>query len=95
MPKEEKGFVRIDLKLENKHIVCTIEDNGIGREAAEERKRLRNENHNSYGTQITSSRLDLVNSLYGTSLKTTYTDLVNGNGEPAGTKVELHIPILT
>lgn len=95
MPKEEKGIVRVDLRLEDKHIICTIEDNGIGRQAAEERKKLRNENHNSFGTQITSSRLDLVNSLYGISLKTSYTDLVNGNGEPSGTKVVLHIPILT
>ncbi len=34
MPGENKGFVRIDLKLEKEYILCTIEDNGIGREAA-------------------------------------------------------------
>jgi len=52
-------------------------------------------NHNSLGTQIVTSRLDLVNSLYGTSLKTIYTDLKDENGEPEGTRVEIHIPILT
>ena len=95
MPKEEKGFVTIDLTLKDKYIVCTIEDNGIGREAAHEMQSHRNNNHNSLGTQITASRLDLVNSLYGTSLKTTYTDLVNENGKPGGTRVEIHIPIMT
>jgi hypothetical protein len=52
-------------------------------------------NHNSLGTRIISSRLDLVNSLYGTSLKTYYTDLKNEKGEPAGTRVEIQIPILS
>jgi LytS/YehU family sensor histidine kinase len=95
MPGEGKGSLRIDLKLENEYILCTIEDNGIGREAAYERRKMSNHNHNSLGTQIVSSRLDLVNALYGTSLKTIYTDLMNENGEPAGTRVEIQIPILS
>ena len=52
-------------------------------------------NHSSLGTQIVSSRLNLVNALYGTSLKTIYTDLKNIEGEPAGTRVEIQIPLLT
>jgi tetratricopeptide (TPR) repeat protein len=95
MPCEGKGLVKISLKLENVYISCTIEDNGIGREAARENKRKSENNHNSLGTQIVSSRLDLVNALYGTSLKTIYTDLKNINGEPEGTRVEIQIPILT
>jgi tetratricopeptide (TPR) repeat protein len=95
MPGENKGFVKIDLKLENEYILCTIEDNGIGRDAAFERKRNGDNNHNSLGTRIVSSRLDLVNALYGTSLKTTYTDLRNETGEAAGTRVEIQIPILS
>ncbi|MBK8884257.1 MAG: histidine kinase [Bacteroidales bacterium] len=95
MPGENKGFLKVDLKLENEYISCTIEDNGIGREAALDRKNKSGNNHNSLGTQIVSSRLDLVNALYGTSLKTIYTDLKNENGEPAGTRVEIQIPILS
>ncbi|HUV01243.1 MAG TPA: histidine kinase [Bacteroidales bacterium] len=95
MPREGKGSVRIDIKLEKDFLLCTIEDNGIGRNAARERNLKRETNHNSLGTQITTSRLDLVNALYGTSLKTVYTDLKNENGESAGTRVEIHIPIMT
>jgi tetratricopeptide (TPR) repeat protein len=95
IPMEGKGFVRIDMKLAKEHIICTIEDNGIGREAANELRKKKTTNHNSLGTQITASRLDLVNALYGTSLKTIYTDLKNDKGEPEGTRVEIHIPILT
>ncbi len=95
MPLEGNGLVKIDLKLEKSYISCTIEDNGIGREAAQERKMKSEKNHNSLGTQIVTSRLDLVNTLYGTSLKTIYTDLKNENGLPVGTRVVIHIPILT
>jgi two-component system LytT family sensor kinase len=94
IPAENKGFIKVDLKLNTDYIKCTIEDNGIGREAAQKRKVKSDKNHNSLGTQIVSSRLDLVNALYGTSLKTNYTDMKNDNGEPVGTRVEIHIPII-
>jgi tetratricopeptide (TPR) repeat protein len=94
LAKEGKGLVNIDLKLKDDYILCVIEDNGIGREAAKERNLKREKNHNSLGTQITKSRLDLVNELYGTSLQTIYTDLKDENGEPAGTRVEIHIPLI-
>lgn len=94
MPREGKGFVRIEIKLLNDYLLCTIEDNGVGREAARERSIKRECNHNSLGTQITASRLDLVNALYGTSLKTVYTDLKNEAGEATGTRVEINIPIM-
>ena len=95
IPGETKGMISIDLRLGQDHITCIIEDNGIGREAAMKRKEKLGGNHNSLGTRIVSSRLDLVNSLYGTSLKTIYTDLKNEQGEPAGTRVEIHIPIIS
>ena len=95
MPSEGKGLVKIKLKLENEYISCIIEDNGIGREAAQDRKRKSEDNHSSLGTRIVSSRLDLVNALYGSSLKTIYTDLKNIKGEPEGTMVEIQIPIMT
>jgi len=95
IPKEGKGFVKIDISLKKDYLLCNIEDNGIGRDASKERNNRRESNHNSLGTQITASRLDLVNSLYGTSLKTIYTDLKNEMGEAVGTNVEIHIPIIS
>jgi tetratricopeptide (TPR) repeat protein len=95
MPMETKGKVRIDIKLVNDYLTCTIEDNGIGRDAARERKTEKEGNHNSLGTRIATSRLDLVNALYGSCLKTTYIDLKDPDGRPAGTKVEMQIPVLT
>ena len=92
--KEEKGFVHIDLMMAEDMLVCTIEDNGIGRKAAMEIKNQKNGNHNSLGTKITESRLNLVNSLYGKSMRIDYKDITNESGNAAGTKVKIYIPIM-
>lgn len=96
MHKENgKGLLNVELQLQKGQILCTIEDNGIGRAKAMEIKLQKNSHHQSMGTNITESRLKLVNELYGNSMKVEYTDLQDDNGEPAGTKVEINIPIIT
>ncbi|MBC8436174.1 MAG: histidine kinase [Bacteroidetes bacterium] len=93
--KEDSGELKIALSLEYDYISCVIEDNGIGREAAVEIRKSKEFNHNSLGTRITESRLDLVNALYGTSLKVIYSDLKDDAGKAIGTRVEIHIPIMS
>lgn len=93
--KDEKGFLSVDLKLLEDKIECTIEDNGIGRNAAMEIKKQKNGSHNSLGTKITESRLNLVSSFYGKNTKIDYTDLEDENGNPNGTRVVIYIPIIT
>jgi tetratricopeptide (TPR) repeat protein len=95
MYRDEKGKVSIALGLAKDHILCTIEDNRIGREASREINRSKEKNHNSLGTQITESRLNLVSTLYGKDMKTRFTDLKDEQGNAAGTRVEIQIPILT
>ncbi len=95
MNKEEgRGHVRVDLKLKNDHILCSIQDNGIGRRRAMEIKAARKAGHNSLGTKITASRLKLVNSLYGKEMKVHYTDLQDEKGNARGTRVEVTIPVV-
>jgi tetratricopeptide (TPR) repeat protein len=96
MNKEDgKGYLQVEMQLHDEQIICTIEDNGIGRVKAMELKKERNNKHRSLGTNITESRLKLVNEIYGKNMKVAYTDLMNERGEPAGTKVEINIPIIT
>lgn len=94
-PAEGKGYINIDLRLKDNHVLCTIEDNGIGRDAAKKIRQKNGDEHNSLGTHITESRLDLVNALYGTDLKIVYTDLKDDQGKATGTRVEINIPILS
>lgn len=95
MLREDKGLVTVSLTLEEDYLSCRIEDNGIGREASREINLKKQHTHSSLGTQITESRLKLVNEFYGKSLKTIYTDLKDDHGMASGTRVEIHIPILT
>ena len=90
-----KGYLKVDLQLEPQQILCTIEDNGIGRAKANEIKQQKERNHHSMGTTFTESRLKLVNELYGNSMKVVYTDLVDERGEAAGTRVQVNIPIIS
>lgn len=95
MNKDGKGTLKVDLKLFKDYILCTIEDDGIGRQAAMEIKKNKNGKHNSLGTKITESRLTLANRIYGTNMKVTYTDLKDKEGKAAGTRVEIHLPIMS
>jgi LytS/YehU family sensor histidine kinase len=96
MNKENgKGSLSVEMQLKKGQIHCIIQDNGIGRAKAMEINQKKNNHHQSMGTNITESRLKLVNELYGKSMKIEYTDLLDDNGEPAGTKVEINIPIIT
>ena len=95
MHKEGKGLIRIDLSFRDNLILCTIEDNGIGRDKSREINREKNHHHQSLGTTITESRLKLVNELYGRQMQVSYTDLTDHDGNPSGTRVEISIPIIT
>lgn len=90
-----KGHLHIELRLLNDQILCTIEDNGIGRTKAMEIRRQKNTPHQSMGTTITETRLRLVNELYGQKMQVHYTDLQDIHGDPAGTRVQLNIPVIT
>lgn len=93
--KPDHGLLTIGMQLCQRHICCTIEDNGIGREAASEIKKQKDTSYNSLGTKITESRINITNALYGTDLKVIFTDLKDDGNNPCGTRVELQLPLMT
>jgi len=93
IPLEKKGMLSIDIRQKENKIYAVITDNGIGREKSEELKKGRNRNHQSLGSKITENRINLLNAIHKNNLKITYSDLTDQNGNPAGTKVELTIPL--
>jgi two-component system, LytTR family, sensor kinase len=94
--KTSKGKLLVELKLiDNMIIECIIEDNGIGRERSAEINRVKNKNHQSLGTSITTERLNIIDSIMGNKLKIEYIDLKDETDKAIGTRVIIHIPILT
>lgn len=93
--KKGKGNISIEFKMQNNHLHCNIEDNGIGRDAASEiRCRSGLMPGKSYGTRINEDRLRLMNSMYGKKLGVKFVDLTDNFNKPAGTRVELDLPVL-
>jgi tetratricopeptide (TPR) repeat protein len=92
--KPGKGHIDIEFKLEKDLLFCSIEDNGIGRSRAATIGREFHSNHKSLGTHITQDRMKLLRVLYGKKLDIKYIDLINNHNSPAGTRVEINLPIL-
>ncbi|MEJ7681304.1 MAG: hypothetical protein WKG06_26335 [Segetibacter sp.] len=70
-----------------------VQDNGVGRAKAQEIKSKSATAHKSYGLQITSDRIKIVNKLYGIKATVTVDDLYDSAQQPVGTKVTLLIPV--
>lgn len=88
-----KGRVEIILSADDHKLKCVVQDNGIGRGKAEEIKAMKTGNRKrSMGMQITRDRIEMINKLYGTRTTVEITDLVDREGNSAGTRVELTIP---
>ncbi|HEY1195760.1 sensor histidine kinase [Flavobacterium sp.] len=91
-PKEEKGLLKINFTQMNdqKNLICTIKDNGIGLAAS--RKLKINENHQSLSTTITDERLTKMQKEYpNAGFKVLERETENGE---TGCIVIINIPIL-
>lgn len=93
-PKEDEGKLEIRMRLKANTLICSVIDNGIGREKAREMRQLsKRKDYKSLGMKITHDRLELINRLNGSHLSLTITDLYKEDGSAAGTRVDIFIPV--
>lgn len=88
MPKEHEARLKIVVGKQDHFLRIVIEDNGIGRKAAAER---RVKAHPSHGLSITADRLRTLSQVLGAEAHFQIDDLAE-NGVPAGTRVTLLLP---
>ncbi|EPB65873.1 histidine kinase, partial [Ancylostoma ceylanicum] len=91
MPLEGKrtGVITLRMDIEQQTIKIVIEDNGVGRKSKEQHS-----GHESLSMKVTEERLSIVNSLYKDDKPSLQViDLTDENGTPAGTRIELKIPL--
>lgn len=84
------GTLTINVRQKDDAIVFEIEDDGIGREAAD---KLREQNfpvHKSMGIKITEERLKLINEHHNVAFEV---DDLKGDAGPSGTKVTVWVKI--
>ncbi|MEZ4856775.1 MAG: tetratricopeptide repeat protein [Gelidibacter sp.] len=80
--KEGKGHIQIDIKQKDGMLLCSIDDDGVGRIKTD----LINENK-SLGMTITKNRIDIINRNKDTNDSITLTD------KAQGLRVEVKLPI--
>lgn len=91
MTKQGERLVLIYFTLSSDDLlVCTVTDNGIGREAASRLKQNNHTQHKSKGLSLVYDRLNILQQQYGHTFKVTIKDIFDNN-VPAGTEVKLHI----
>jgi LytS/YehU family sensor histidine kinase len=93
MHKEEQGKLVIDLREDGDYLICSITDDGIGRKKAAELKSKSASTHKSMGMKITADRIASMKWRKANDNGIQITDLVLPDGTPAGTRVEIKIPI--
>lgn len=94
MHKKEKGLLQVHFSLSGQQLICTVEDNGIGRAKSAEINAKKSTNHQSQGTAIAINRLRLLSDVKkGIINDVTFVDLYD-DGHEAGLKVIIKLPLL-
>ncbi len=89
---EAKGNISIDVRQHEDELLCTIEDNGVGRDKAQQMRDKSVIKNRSLGIKITEERLRLRNRRHnGECIQ--ITDLKDRLNHAIGTRVTIHIPI--
>jgi hypothetical protein len=81
------GYLNIDFKRETDALICTIDDNGIGRKKAAEIKSKSLKSYKSRGTEITEERLRSLELIENTKIEISIIDKKDENQVAIGTKI--------
>jgi LytS/YehU family sensor histidine kinase len=92
--KSKKGNLTINFTLKEEFVQCIVEDDGVGRRAAEEIKKGKLFQHNSVATRVTGERLQILNKVFEMPTSIQTIDLTDEAGNPSGTRVIIDLPII-
>lgn len=85
----KKGEKELKIRFsKSDHLICIIEDNGIGRKRSDE---IKQRHHHSFASDATEKRLELLKNYTRQDFSIEITDLYD-NGAAAGTLVTIHFP---
>jgi PAS domain S-box-containing protein len=87
--KPDKGLLRIAVKNDGDRVLFSVEDNGIGRRAAQALRAKNFPKHKSMGTILTEERLRLINEQDKVALE--IQDLQDDAGNATGTRVNIWV----
>ncbi len=91
-PKASGGYLKLGFVVVGKELLCTVEDNGVGRGNARKQAQGEAGTRKSFGLKIARERLQLMHRSSENPLK--IVDLADVDGKSTGTLVEIRLPII-
>jgi len=88
MPNPDGGRVKISIERQNDYLRLIIEDNGIGRERSAGQS-----TSTGKGLKLTGEFYSILNEINKNPISHNIKDLYSESGEPAGTLVEVWVPV--
>jgi len=88
MARTEGGALKINVVKQKNYLVLSIEDNGIGRKMAEGSSKSTGK-----GLKLTGEFYDILNQINKKPIKHLIIDLYDKNNAPAGTRIEVWVPV--
>ena len=86
------GLIILNFSIEGEYLVCSVEDNGIGREKSRQLKGKTVIEYQSQGMTLTARRIEMINRNFNNPIMIGISDIYKEN-EVAGTKVMIRIPL--
>ena len=93
IPMDGINKIAIRFSKKENYLQCRIQDNDIGRKAAEAQRERYQKTHKSFATQIMKERINIFNYYNKENLDFEIEDLYDANGAATGTVVTLTIPL--
>ena len=91
--EDDKGRIDIRFVETDVYLICTIEDNGVGREQSQQYKSLMPIEYQSRGMTLTARRMEMMGNAQTGPMLIDIEDIYLENHQPAGTRVTLSFPI--
>jgi signal transduction histidine kinase len=91
----KKGSLKIDFYNQGKHLVCRVEDTGVGRERAKQIQSKSRKGYKSQGLKIMEERLKIFNLISDSDIQFSIGDKIKNPTDPetdVGTLVEIKFP---
>ncbi|MEJ8818944.1 sensor histidine kinase [Lacibacter sp. H407] len=91
--KAGEGLITLSFQEYPGVLLCTIEDNGVGRGRAMELKAVNPIEYQSRGMSLTAERIALLNEEKEKKIEVVIEDLKDENGKASGTRIQVLFPI--
>jgi ligand-binding sensor domain-containing protein len=91
--KGKNGMIGVNISLGTGFLVCSIEDNGVGRKFAKQFRSRNAIEYQSKGMSLTEKRIAMFNRSGQSPVRILVEDLENERLEPIGTRVTLFFPL--